>query len=143
MYFGSFAHNLDEKGRLMIPRKMREELGYKVYIMKGFEGSLSLYNEERYQKLVEEFSRLSFNQSKVRDYLRLQFASTYEMEVDKLGRVQIPTALLTKYNISKEVLVLGIGDHIEVWDKAKYEEYENGIKDEFESIAENIDAKKE
>ena len=143
MYFGSFAHNLDEKGRLMIPRKMREELGYKVYIMKGFEGSLSLYNEERYQKLVEEFSRLSFNQSKVRDYLRLQFASTYEMEVDKLGRVQIPTALLTKYNISKEVLVLGIGDHIEVWDKAKYEEYENGIKDEFESIAENINAKKE
>ncbi len=143
MYFGGFAHNLDEKGRLMIPRKMREELGYKVYIMKGFEGSLSLYNEERYQKLVEEFSRLSFNQSKVRDYLRLQFASTYEMEVDKLGRVQIPTALLTKYNISKEVLVLGIGDHIEVWDKAKYEEYENGIKDEFESIAENIDAKKE
>ena len=143
MYFGSFAHNLDEKGRLMIPRKMREELGYKVYIMKGFEGSLSLYNEERYQKLVEEFSRLSFNQSKVRDYLRLQFASTYEMEVDKLGRVQIPTALLTKYNISKEVLVLGIGDHIEVWDKAKYEEYENNIRDEFESIAENIDAKKE
>ena len=143
MYFGSFTHNLDEKGRLMIPRKMREQLGYKVYIMKGFEGSLSLYNEERYQKLVEEFSRLSFNQSKVRDYLRLQFASTYEMEVDKLGRVQIPTALLTKYNISKEVLVLGIGDHIEVWDKAKYEEYENGIKDEFESIAENIDAKKE
>lgn len=122
---------------------MREELGYKVYIMKGFEGSLSLYNEERYQKLVEEFSRLSFNQSKVRDYLRLQFASTYEMEVDKLGRVQIPTALLTKYNISKEVLVLGIGDHIEVWDKAKYEEYENSIRDEFESIAENIDAKKE
>ena len=143
MYFGSFTHNLDDKGRLMIPRKMREELGYKVYIMKGFDGSLSLYNEERYQKLVEEFSRLSFNQSKVRDYLRLQFASTYEMEVDKLGRVQIPTALLTKYNISKEVLVLGIGDHIEVWDKAKYEEYENGIRDEFESIAEEIDAKKE
>ena len=143
MYFGSFTHNLDDKGRLMIPRKMREELGYKVYIMKGFDGPLSLYNEERYQKLVEEFSRLSFNQSKVRDYLRLQFASTYEMEVDKLGRVQIPTALLTKYGISKEVLVLGIGDHIEVWDKAKYEEYENSIRDEFESIAENIDAKKE
>ena len=143
MYFGSFAHNLDDKGRLMIPRKMREELGYKVYIMKGFEGSLSLYDESGYQKLVSEFTRLSFNQQKVRDYLRLQFASTYEMEVDKLGRVQIPTALLTKYNISKEVLVLGIGDHIEVWDKAKYEEYENGIRDEFESIAEEIDAKKE
>ncbi|MBO6261563.1 MAG: division/cell wall cluster transcriptional repressor MraZ [Bacilli bacterium] len=143
MYFGSFAHNLDDKGRLMIPRKMREELGYKVYIMKGFEGSLSLYDESGYQKLVNEFTRLSFNQQKVRDYLRLQFASTYEMEVDKLGRVQLPSALLTKYNISKEVLVLGIGDHIEVWDKAKYEEYENSIRDNFESIAEEIDAKKD
>ena len=143
MYFGSFAHNLDDKGRLMIPRKMREELGYKVYIMKGFEGSLSLYDESGYQKLVNEFTRLSFNQQKVRDYLRLQFASTYEMDVDKLGRVQLPSALLTKYNISKEVLVLGIGDHIEVWDKAKYEEYENSIRDNFESIAEEIDAKKD
>lgn len=143
MYFGSFAHNLDDKGRLMIPRKMREELGYKVYIMKGFEGSLSLYDESGYQKLVNEFTRLSFNQQKVRDYLRLQFASTYEMEVDKLGRVQLPAALLTKYNISKEVLVLGIGDHIEVWDKAKYEEYENSIRDNFESIAEEIDTKKD
>ena len=143
MYFGSFAHNLDDKGRLMIPRKMREELGYKVYIMKGFEGSLSLYDESGYQKLVNEFTRLSFNQQKVRDYLRLQFASTYEMDVEKLGRVQLPAALLTKYNISKEVLVLGIGDHIEVWDKAKYEEYENSIRDNFESIAEEIDAKKD
>ena len=143
MFFGSFAHTLDEKGRLMIPRKMREELGYKVYIMKGFEGSLSLYDESGYQKLVNEFTRLSFNQQKVRDYLRLQFASTYEMDVDKLGRVQLPAALLTKYNISKEVLVLGIGDHIEVWDKAKYEEYENSIRDNFESIAEEIDTKKD
>ena len=127
----------------MIPRKMREELGFKVYIMKGFDGSLSLYNEERYQKLVEEFAKLSFNQQKVRDYLRIQFASTYEMDVDKLGRVQIPAALLSKFNISKEVLVLGIGDHIEVWDQAKYAEYEASVRDEFESIAEAIDLKKD
>ena len=120
---------------------MRDELGYKVYIMKGFDGSLSLYNEERYLELVKEFSRLSFMQQKVRDYLRIQFASTYQMEQDKLGRIQIPTALLQKYNISREVLVLGIGDHIEVWDKAKYEDYENGVRDEFEAIAESIPSK--
>ena len=139
MFFGYFAHSLDEKGRLMIPRKMREELGYKVYIMKGFDGSLSIYTESRYQKLVEEFSKLSFNQHKNRDYLRLQFASTYEMDVDKLGRVQLPTALLNKFNISRNVIVLGIGDHIEVWDAKKYQEYENGIADQFENIAEEID----
>ena len=65
------------------------------------------------------------------------------MDVDKLGRVQLPSALLNKYNIGKEVMVLGIGDHIEVWDKAKYEEYENSVRDSFESIAEDIDAKKD
>ena len=138
MFFGSFAHTLDEKGRLMIPRKMREELGLRVYIMKGFDGSLSIYTESRYQKLVDEFSNLPFNQRKNRDYLRLQFASTHKMDVDKLGRIQIPTALLNKFNISREVLVLGIGDHIEVWDQKKYEEYESGIKDDFENIAETI-----
>ena len=138
MFFGSFTHTLDEKGRLMIPRKMREELGLRVYIMKGFDGSLSIYTESRYQKLVDEFSNLPFNQRKNRDYLRLQFASTHEMDVDKLGRVQIPTALLSKFNISREVLVLGIGDHIEVWDQKKYEEYESSIKDDFENIAETI-----
>ena len=138
MFFGNFAHTLDEKGRLMIPRKMREELGYKVYIMKGFDGSLSVYPESRYLKLAEEFAKLPFNQQKNRDYLRLQFASTHEMDVDKLGRVQIPTALLQKFNISRSVIVLGIGDHIEIWDAQKYEEYENGIADKFESIAETI-----
>ena len=138
MFFGSFAHTLDEKGRLMIPRKMRDELGYKVYIMQGLDGCLSVYTESAYQKLTEEFSKLSFNQHKNRDYLRIQFASTHEMDVDKLGRVQIPTALLNKYGLSREVIVLGIGDHIEVWDQKKYEEYEASVKDEFENIAETI-----
>jgi len=138
MFFGSFAHTLDEKGRLMIPRKMREELGLRVYIMQGYDGSLSVYTESRYQKLVAEFESLPFNQRKNRDYLRIQFASTHEMDVDKLGRVQIPTALLNKFNISREVIVLGIGDHIEIWDQKKYQEYESSVKDEFENIAETI-----
>ena len=138
MFFGSFAHTLDEKGRLMIPRKMREELGFKVYIMKGFDGSLSVYTVERYQKLAEEFYNLPFTQQRNRDYLRVQFASTYEIDVDKLGRLQLPTALLTKFNISRNVIVLGIGDHIELWDAKKYEEYESGVVENFEKNAEAI-----
>ena len=139
MFFGSFAHTLDEKGRLMIPRKMREELGYKVYIMKGLDGPLSIFTEQGFAKLSEEFAKLPFSQSKNRDYLRAQFSSTHEMDVDKLGRVQIPSALLAKFNISRNVIVLGIGDHIEVWDAKKYEEYEKGIMENFEANAEGID----
>ena len=138
MFFGSFAHTLDEKGRLMIPRKMREELGYKVYIMQGFDGSLSVYTEGKFLLLSEEFARLPFNQRKNRDYLRAQFATTYEMEVDKLGRVQIPNALLKKFNISRNVTVLGMGDHIEIWDSAKYEAYEQEAIENFDKNAEEL-----
>ena len=138
MFFGSFTHTLDEKGRLMIPRKMREELGYKVYIMQGFEGSLSVYTENRYVLLSEEFSKLPFNVRKNRDYLRAQFATTYDMDVDKLGRVQLPTALLKKFGISRNVIVLGMGDHIEIWDAAKYEAYEKEAIENFDKNAEEI-----
>ena len=122
----------------MIPRKMREELGYKVYIMQGFDGSLSVYTEGKFLLLSEEFGKLPFNQRKNRDYLRAQFATTYEMEVDKLGRVQIPTALLKKFNISRNVTVLGMGDHIEIWDSAKYEAYEQEAIENFDKNAEEL-----
>lgn len=122
----------------MIPRKMREELGYKVYIMQGFDGSLSVYTEGKFLLLSEEFAKLPFNQRKNRDYLRAQFATTYEMEVDKLGRVQIPTALLKKFNISRNVTVLGMGDHIEIWDSAKYEAYEQEAIENFDKNAEEL-----
>ena len=138
MFFGSFAHTLDEKGRLMIPRRMREELGYKVYIMQGHDGSLSVYTEDRFVQLSEEFSKLPFNIKRNRDYLRAQFASTYDMDVDKLGRVQIPTALLKKFGISRNVTVLGMGDHIEIWDSAKYEAYESEVIENFDKNAEEI-----
>ena len=122
----------------MIPRKMREELGYKVYIMQGFDGALSVYTEEKYVRLSEEFSRLPFNNKKNRDYLRAQFMTTYDMDVDKLGRVQIPTALLKKFGISRNVTVLGMGDHIEIWDSAKYEAYEKEAIENFDKNAEEI-----
>ena len=122
----------------MIPRRMREELGYKVYIMQGHDGSLSVYTEDRFVQLSEEFSKLPFNIKRNRDYLRAQFASTYDMDVDKLGRVQIPTALLKKFGISRNVTVLGMGDHIEIWDSAKYEAYESEVIENFDKNAEEI-----
>ena len=106
--------------------------------MKCLDGPLSIFTEQGFAKLNEKYNRLPFSQSKIRDYLRAQFASTYEMDVDKLGRVQIPTALLNKFNISRNVIVLGIGDHIEIWDAKKYEEYESGIMNDFEKNAEAI-----
>ena len=141
MFFGSYEHTIDEKGRLVIPRKMRDELGGKLFIMKGFDGALSLQKEEVFQALLEQFQTLPFNIKNNRDYLRPQLASACELEMDKMGRVQIPTLLLTKYKIGKDVVIIGAGDHIEVWDKQTYMAYEEEAEANFETLAETISQK--
>ena len=138
MFFGNYSHSLDEKGRLVIPKKMREELGSKIFIMKGFDGALAIYQESAYSSVMEELQRYSFNKKENRDYLRLKLASIVDLDVDKMGRVQLPVAILAKYHINKDVIVLGAGDHIEVWDATRYEEYMSSIEDEYEDIAERI-----
>ena len=138
MFFGSYSHSLDDKGRLVIPRKMRDDLGNKIFIMKGFDGALAIYQESAYSRVMEELEKYSFNKKENRDYLRLKLASIVDLDVDKMGRVQLPVAILGKYHINKDVIVLGAGDHIEVWDKDRYEEYMKSIEDEYEDIAERI-----
>ena len=138
MFFGQFNHTIDEKNRLMIPRRMREEAGVKVYILKGFDGCLSVYKANTFEEVVRSLSSLSFNQKDSRDYMRNQLASAFEIDVDKQGRIQIPTQIMNRYGLSKEVTVIGVGDHFEIWNADKYAEYEKNVSESFESIAEKI-----
>lgn len=143
MFFGSYVHTLDNKGRLVIPSKLRDEAGTRVYILKGFDGALAIYKSSDFDQMVEEINTLPFNKRNSRAYLRVQLASTCELDIDKQGRVQLPSQLLEKYGIGKDVVVIGVGDHMEVWDKKTYEDYEKGVDKDFESIAEKIEKDEE
>jgi MraZ protein len=88
--------------------------------------------------MLEKISSLSFNLKDSRDYIRNQLASAFEIDVDKQGRIQIPTQIMNKYGLSKEVTVIGVGDHFEVWNADKYAEYEKSVDESFENIAEHI-----
>lgn len=143
MFFGSYTHNLDEKGRLVIPSKMRDELGLKAYILKGFDGALSIFKKEDFQNLVKELQNLPFNKKNSRAYLRIQLASACELDIDRQGRALLPTQLLNKYQIGKEVIVIGALDHIEVWNRSDYEEYEKSADSSFEQIAEELSEKED
>lgn len=138
MFYGYYEHTLDDKGRLVIPARMREEIGHLVYIMKGFDGALAIFKEEAFLDLGKKANSLPFNKKSSRDYIRLQLSSSFELEVDKHGRIQLPQLLLNKYHVGKEVVVIGVGDHFEVWDKKVYLEYENRANNEFEDNAENL-----
>lgn len=139
MFFGSYQHNLDAKGRLLLPSRFRNEAGNTLYIMKGFDGALSIFKESDFQKLVNSIENHPFNKKDSRDYIRVQLASVRLLEVDALGRILIPKEILNKYQLGKEVIVIGVGDHMEIWDKQVYEEYEKVTSASFEQIAENIE----
>lgn len=139
MFYGSYIHTLDDKGRLVIPSKMRNELGMKAYILKGYDGALSIYKESEFEKLVEKINSLPFNKKNTRAFLRTQLASVCELEIDRQGRVLLPTQLLSKYKIGKDVIVIGALDHIEVWNRVDYESYEQQSAS-FEEIAEELDS---
>ena len=87
MFFGLYEHTIDEKNRLMVPRKMRDEAGVKLFIMKGFDGALSIYKANAFEKLVSETEALPFNMKNSRDYIRATLASACEIDVDRQGRM--------------------------------------------------------
>ena len=145
MYFGNYEHTLDDKGRLLIPRKLKEGLseGSSLYVLKGYEGCLSVYNQNEFDSLVKECSSLSFNKKNSRAYLRIMLSSVVELTVDKVGRIQIPTQTLNKFQIGKQVMIIGVGDHFEIWDLNRFNEYLSEANDQFEEIAESLEKENE
>ena len=140
MYFGYFEHTLDEKGRLSLPRKLREGLseGSLLYILKGFEGCLSVFNEAEFQKLCEEANKISYAKKNDRAYLRVMLASVVELSLDKVNRLQLPTQILNKYQIGRNVALIGVRDHFEIWDLETFKAYEKDALARFEDIAETL-----
>lgn len=141
MFFGEYLHSLDNKGRLMIPSKIREHLNtyQTLYVLKGFEGCISIYEEEDFQKLVNSLDDYSYNLETARHYKRSVLASVVDLKIDKLGRIQLPISLLEKYQIGKDVMVIGVGDHFELWDLNSYQKYQESIAGKFEEFAASLD----
>ena len=138
MFFGKYESNLDEKGRVVIPSKYREELGDKLYLIKGFEGCVSLYKEEDFINFIDNLKRLQYEKSKVRQYQRLLLESVVELTIDKHGRVLIPCRTLKEYEISSKVTIVGVINHLELWDSIKYDNYKKDNEGNFELDAESL-----
>lgn len=139
MLFGQFEHSLDEKGRLVIPSKLKAELGEgSLYILQGFEGCMSIYTKDHFDKLIASLEQFSYLNKDARNYVRLTLASVVQLSMDKIGRVVLSPQTLNKYNIKKDVMVIGVNDHIEVWDKQAYLDYEKENLSKYDDIADSL-----
>lgn len=115
--FGKFTHNVDPKGRLFVPAKLREELGDVFYVMIGLENSLMVFPEAKWAKVNESFNSVPLSDSGALRYIRSNVA---RCEPDKQGRFVLPPILRKYANLTNDVTFLGQGDHAEIWDAEAY-----------------------
>ncbi|MBQ2657269.1 MAG: division/cell wall cluster transcriptional repressor MraZ [Erysipelotrichaceae bacterium] len=138
MFIGEYQHNLDAKGRIVVPGRFREELHESFILARGLDGCLSIYSLKQWDKMFEEIDKLPTTKKAARQYIRMLTSTATECTLDNQGRIQIPAFLSKPVNITKECVVIGANDHIEIWDKATWDSYYLDASNSFEEVAENL-----
>lgn len=138
MFIGEYQHNLDSKGRIIIPSKFRDELNTNFILTRGLDGCLTIYSLKQWERMFEEVDKLPTTKKAARQYIRMLTSTASECILDNQGRIQIPSFLSKPVNITKECVIIGANDHVEIWDKATWEQYYMQASDSFEEVAENL-----
>ena len=136
MFMGTYDHSLDAKGRVIVPSKFREALGDRFVITRSLDPCLCVYDMPAWERFVQKLSGLPYNTRKQRELVRFFMSSATEVEPDKQGRILLPQKLRTHAHIEKNVVLLGVGARIEIWDPETYEN--DGISDDMNEIAEEL-----
>ena len=138
MFMGEYHHNIDDKGRLIIPSKFRNELGEKFIVTRGLEECLFVYSISEWNEIINKLKQLPFTNKDARLFMRMFMSGATECELDKNGRINIP-ATLTKYaSLDKECVVIGVNERLEIWSSSKFDNFFNENIDNFSDIAENL-----
>jgi MraZ protein len=138
MFIGEYSHNLDDKGRLAIPIKFRQELKGGAVVTRGLDNCLFLYTKKEWGKLAEKLAALPFSQANSRAFARLMLAGAMDVELDKQGRVVLPEYLRVFAGLKKGVIVAGLYSRLEFWDEAKWQTYKTQTEKQSTDIAERM-----
>ena len=138
MLLGEHEHALDDKNRLTLPARQRDQLGDRVVVTRGLDGCLYVYAAAEWAKLAERVGTLDPLSREARTMQRFFFASGMEAELDKQGRIVIPANLLESAGIGRDVTVAGIYDHLEIWDRAAWRDQRQTVEGSAEDVAERL-----
>jgi transcriptional regulator MraZ len=138
MLLGEHDHSLDDKNRLTLPAKLREQLGETVVVTRGMDGCLYAYAEAHWQELAGRIRDLDPLSRESRQMQRHFFSGAVAAEPDKQGRIVLPVALLQEAGIEREVTVAGMYDHLEIWDRAKWRAHLHEVEGSAEDVAERL-----
>lgn len=142
MFYGEHDHTIDRKGRLIIPSRfrevMKEHYTERLVATRGLDRCLFLFPEDEWRTQESRFRSLSFTKPEARRFNRIFFSGAAELGCDRQGRVLIPPYLKEYAGIKRDVVVVGVSNRIEVWDKEEWKKFYEQGKDSYEQIAEKL-----
>ena len=138
MFMGEYHHSIDDKKRLIIPAKFREQLGDEFVITRGIENCLFAYPKENWENITQKLETLPFTKKDARAFVRFFLSGATMAEFDKQGRVTITQPLVDYAKIIKDCVVIGTGDRLEIWSSEEWSLFFDSAKDNMSDIAENL-----
>ena len=138
MFMGEYHHNIDDKGRLIIPSKFRDDLGDKFIVTRGIEECLFVYSLSEWNNIIEKLKTLPFTNKSARTFMRMFLSGATECELDKNGRINIAMPLTSYASLNKECVIIGVNDRLEIWSEDKFNNFFNENIENFSEIAEDL-----
>ena len=138
MLIGEYRHNIDDKGRLIIPSKFRDELGPEFILTRGLDGCLFVYSMDKWNNIISKLEKLPFTKKDARSFMRFFLSSATVCCLDKQGRININISLINYAKIQKECTIIGVNDRLEIWASEKLDDILNSNIDNFSEIAEGL-----
>ena len=137
MLMGEFHHNIDEKGRLIIPSKIRYELGEKFIITRGLDKCLFVYPIAEWENIIKKYRELP-NTKEARNFMRFFLSGASECEFDKQGRINIATPLVDYASLNRECVIIGVNDRIEIWSREIWDKFISENEENFSDMADHL-----
>lgn len=137
MLMGEYHHTIDDKGRLTIPSKIREQLGDNFIVTRGMDKCLFVYPQEEWNAVIEKYKELP-NTKDARNFMRFFLSGATQNDFDKQGRINIVSTLRDYANLKKDCVIIGVNDRLEIWSKEGWETFIETNEENLSDIADKL-----
>ena len=137
MFMGEYHHSIDSKGRIIVPSKVRDDLGENFIVTRGLDGCLFLYPKLEWDKIINKYKELPDTKEK-RQFMRILLSGATICEYDKQGRINIPNPLVEFAKLEKDCIIIGVDEKLEIWSKERWEEFIATNEENLSDIADSL-----
>jgi MraZ protein len=138
MLIGEYTHTVDDKNRVSLPAKFRQEMGKKVVVTPGLDNCLFVFAVKEWNKISEKLSESSMLQADNRSFNRFMFGGAVEAEVDSIGRILVPDFLRERAGLKEKVVIIGVQSRAEIWNEKAWGEYKKVVEKQADTLAEKL-----